>query len=336
MFNQGQIISCKLEQHIEDLLEALGLDLNSFMINDKEIRGTAPCHEGADNPTAFSYSYDHGCWQCFSNGCHKKLGADPLGLIRAVKKCHFEEAIKFAQEFLEGKPVSNEFQNRRIVKSIVAANPWQDHLNQETFNEQILHRLEPPMYYSQFRKLDYNLVRKLGGGIAKRGCLNGRFVLPVRNIRGQIVGFTARKLKDGVYGPKWLHWPDSFRKNLNLYNLDRAYRTINGNKSIILTEGPIDAIKLEMAGYKNVVALLGSNLSDEQITLLLKSNVVTVYLALDNDEPGRRATEMIVEKLEKNLFEQYIIDVPGEKKDWGECSLDEIRGSLSNFFSSNP
>ncbi len=330
MLEQRQIIQNKLEQCVEDLFAALGVDLDDYLLNEQQIRGMAPCHSGADNPTAFAYYYDSGRWQCFSNQCHHKYGSDLLGFIRAIKKCSFDECITWSENFLVDKKVTNEVPIKKVIKMIAPVDYWTEHLNQNTYNELILKRLEPPIAFALYRGLDYGLLRSLGSGVAKRGSLRGRFVLPVRNLERKIVGFTGRILQDNSDYPKWLHWPESFVKSINFYNLDRAYETINKTQSIIITEGPLDAIKIEMAGFQNVVALLGTSLGEGQITLLRKCNVVRVYLALDNDEPGRKATEYAARILEKNLFDLYTISVGGSRKDWCESSIDEIKEVIGN------
>lgn len=331
MFSPREIISHKLSQCIEEVFERIGLDLDDYGMSKVQIRGVSPCHEGADNPTSFAYYFDNGLWQCFSNNCHQQYGSDTLGLIMAVKKCSYQEAVNLAEKILSGKKVNSTIPTRRIVKAFIKNDNIDEHLRQHVYSNDTLQRLSNPFAYTKFRGLDYNVVRAMGGGIARQAS-NGwynRLVFPVKNVVGGIVGFTGRKTDD-CWGPKWIHGPkDRFRKDLNLFNIDRATSHIELASSVILVEGPIDVIKLEMAGYKNVVATLGTSISEDQIKLLTATYAVAVFLGYDNDEAGQTATMRVQRKLEAGLFDQYILQYRGTKKDWGECSIEEIESIMS-------
>ena len=99
-----------------------------------------------------------------------------------------------------------------------------------------------------------------------------------------------------------------FEKKSYLYNLDYAY------DYVILVEGQSDAWRVYQHGY-NVCALMGSDISSQQVDMLSKFK--RIYLALDNDEAGRRGTE-ICRHLLKNHAE--ILLIPYTTKDPGECT----------------
>lgn len=116
------------------------------------------------------------------------------------------------------------------------------------------------------------------------------------------------------YQKRWYH-PDravrnskGFNKKEYLYNLDYSY------PYVVLVEGQSDVWRLYQHGY-NACALMGSSLSDWQVSALSKFK--KVYLALDNDNVGRRCTEEAYFLL-KNYTE--ILLVPYETKDPGECT----------------
>ena len=331
MFDERDVIAHKLEEIPEKVFVAMGLDLNDFSLNGEQIRGIAPCHDDADNPTAFCYYHDSGRWFCFSNGCEKEYGSDLLGLIRAVKKCSYKEAITLAKSILEDKADNQEVPLGMIAKKMMIKNPFRMHVEQEVFSDDVLKRLSPAVVFAKQRGLDYGVISKMGAGLATKGAMNGRLVFPIRNLKSQIVGFTARKVNDEQLGPKWIHLPDTFRKNVNLFNISRAQKDIIKHRSVFLVEGPFDVVKLEMAGFYNVVALLGTTLSDEQIGLLAKLGVIEVYVGLDNDEPGKEASVRIAGKLEKNLYDQYIVQYQCQEKDWGEMSIEQIKQTLGMY-----
>ena len=99
-----------------------------------------------------------------------------------------------------------------------------------------------------------------------------------------------------------------FEKKSYLYNLDYS------SDYVILVEGQSDVWRVWQHGY-NVCALMGADMSDEQVRMLSKFK--TVYLALDNDEAGRRGTEIAY-----HLLKNYcaILLIPYETKDPGECT----------------
>lgn len=98
-----------------------------------------------------------------------------------------------------------------------------------------------------------------------------------------------------------------FNKKEYLYNLDTSY------SYVILVEGYSDVFRLYQHGY-NASALLGSTISKWQSEKLAEFD--RVYLALDNDEPGRRATEKCYEMLKNDTDVRL---VPYHTKDPGEC-----------------
>lgn len=331
MFNERDVISHKLEEIPEQAFAAMGLDLNDFCLNGDQVRGIAPCHDDADNPTAFCYYHSSGRWFCFSNSCEKQFGSDMIGLIRAVKKCSYKDAINIAKSILNDKVETTEIPLKMIAKKMIIKNPFRMHVEQEVFNDNVLKRLSSAVVFAKQRNLDYGILSSMGAGIATNGQMFGRLVFPIKNIKGQIVGFTARKIKEDQNGPKWIHLPNTFRKNVNLFNISRAHKDIAKYHSVFIVEGPFDVIKLEMAGFYNVVALLGTSLSEEQIGLFNKIGITNVFIGLDNDEPGKQAAQKIAIKLEKNLIDQYIIEYANDKNDWGEMGTEQIQSIISGY-----
>lgn len=102
-----------------------------------------------------------------------------------------------------------------------------------------------------------------------------------------------------------------FNRKGYLYNLDYSF------EYVILVEGQSDVWRLWQHGY-NACALMGSDMSDEQVKLLSKFK--TVYLALDNDAAGRRGTEIAYHLLKNQCS---ILLIPYDTKDPGECTSKE-------------
>ena len=103
-----------------------------------------------------------------------------------------------------------------------------------------------------------------------------------------------------------------FKKGETLYNYHHAREFTKTEKSVIVVEGFMDAIRLSIEGVKNVVALQGTALTKEQIGLLKKLHV-KVILCLDNDTAGETATLSNGEQLLKEGLEVYVIRLSGQK-----------------------
>lgn len=117
----------------------------------------------------------------------------------------------------------------------------------------------------------------------------GRIVFPIRNHLGKTVGFAGRKLTGD--GPKYLNSSESelFRKNKILYNFDLAKKQIRSTGEVILFEGYMDVISAYQAGIKNVVATMGTSLTDTQARLLNRYTD-TVIICYDGDDAGIEAS----------------------------------------------
>ena len=310
-------LALALEEHVEEIIEALDIPIEEFAVSSRDIRGCAPCHDG-DNPTGWIYYFDKGKWFCWTENCHKEYGSDILGLIRASLRCSFKEAIKWASEFMNGKkkPSDKELDDKRVARMMKNRDYWKDHQSQRTYHKSVLRRLDPCISYAKHRKLSSAILRRMGAGYARKGNLGGRVILPIRDVNGQIVGFTGRKIYDNMDGPKWKH---KVKTDINLFNIDRAVKAMDhmNTTTMFIVEGPWDMIKMEMAGFPNTVACLGIHISDGHIEILNKVGVTHVVLALDNDGPANKQLGRITNKLQKNLFEVSILKV-NEDYDLGD------------------
>lgn len=117
-----------------------------------------------------------------------------------------------------------------------------------------------------------------------------RLMIPIRDVQDRVVGFGARTLEqDGI--PKYLNSPQTalFNKSHLLYGLDRAKPFIREARHVVIVEGYMDVMQAWQAGYRNVVAQMGTSLTEEQLRLL-KRYAKRFILALDADAAGLQAT----------------------------------------------
>jgi len=117
-----------------------------------------------------------------------------------------------------------------------------------------------------------------------------RLIIPIRDGRGRTAGFGARALeKDAV--PKYLNSPQGplFDKGRLLYGLDVARRAIRETETAVIVEGYMDVLQAHQAGFSNVVAQMGTALTEDQLRQLNRY-ARRLILALDPDAAGINAT----------------------------------------------
>ncbi len=167
-------------------------------------------------------------------------------------------------------------------------------------------------------------------GLARRNDRGGaydyfrnRLMIPIRDERGRVIGFGARALAADD-NPKYLNSPQTplFDKSHVLFGLDRAKRAIRDGETAVIVEGYMDAIQAHQAGYLNVVAQMGTALTEPQLKALTPRYAQRIIMALDSDAAGQNATMRSLEVARQVLTADYagklavdlrILQVPGAK-----------------------
>jgi DNA primase len=126
-----------------------------------------------------------------------------------------------------------------------------------------------------------------GGGHFDR--FRNRLVFPIRDMKGRTIGFGARALSDQD-NPKYLNSPQTalFYKSTILYAIDMAKDAIRAQGAAVIVEGYVDALMAHQVGYKNVVASMGTALTETQLKTLQRLSKKFI-LALDADAAGLEA-----------------------------------------------
>lgn len=128
--------------------------------------------------------------------------------------------------------------------------------------------------------------RDKGGGLYDY--FRNRLIFPIRDARGQTIAFGGRELGGGH--PKYLNTPQTpvFDKSATLYGLDLAREGIRRAGQVVIVEGYMDALVTHQYGFRNVVACIGSAITDKHIKQI-KKLTRRVALALDPDAAGEAA-----------------------------------------------
>jgi DNA primase len=159
--------------------------------------------------------------------------------------------------------------------------------------------------YSQDDMLEVGLLSKNDKGrVYDR--FRHRLMIPIRDERGHVVGFGARALNPDD-NPKYLNSPQSllFDKSKLLFGLDMAKSAIRETGMAIIVEGYMDAIQAHQAGYPNVVAQMGTAMTETQLGLLVPRYTHKIILALDADVAGQSATRRSLEVARQTLQKDY-------------------------------
>lgn len=118
-----------------------------------------------------------------------------------------------------------------------------------------------------------------------------RIMFPLRNERGEVVGFSGRIIEKKEGAPKYLNSPETpiFKKNQLLYNLDRAKSPIRKANEVILFEGFMDTLAAEREGILEAVAVMGTALSEQHI-IQMRRLTNRLIICCDGDDAGWEAS----------------------------------------------
>ena len=192
-----------------------------------------------------------------------------------------------------------------------APDGWQNGLNALT-----------QLGYSEDDLVEVGLARRNEAGRVYDYFRN-RLMIPIRDERGRVIGYGARAL-DPADNPKYLNSPQTllFDKSRTLFGLDRAKRAIRESETAVIVEGYMDVIQAHQAGFLNVVAQMGTAMTEMQLKLLAPRLAKKIILALDADAAGQNATMRSLEVARAALRADYtgklavdlrVLHIPGAK-----------------------
>ena len=121
-----------------------------------------------------------------------------------------------------------------------------------------------------------------------------RIMFPIRNPKGQVIGFGGRILDQGE--PKYLNSPETplFSKGNTLYGLFEARQAILAQEYVLVCEGYMDVVALAQLGFPNAVATLGTACTANHVRMLLRQTDRVVF-SFDGDSAGQRAAQRALE-----------------------------------------
>lgn len=274
--------------------------------------GCCPFHN--EKTPSFSVNEDKGFFHCFGCGKHGDIFSfvmetDHIDFVAAMQELANMAGIKLPEK--NPRPADVVSREKSLFQICdAAANAYHEKL----FTEEGAHALE----YVRGRGFSDDMIKKyrigyapkknfiankfvnekqenlIATGLCRRGdyglydFFRDKLMFPIFNPRGQIVAFSGRSL-DGSE-PKYINTSDTeiFHKRKTVFGFNFARDAIYRNNRSIVVEGQIDAIKMQVNGFGETVAPLGTALTEDHIALLCKSNR-NITFCFDGDNAGQKA-----------------------------------------------
>ncbi|MBE6980616.1 MAG: DNA primase [Ruminococcaceae bacterium] len=302
--------------------------------------GLCPFH--GEKTASFSVAPDKGIYYCF--GCHK--GGGVINFMMELEGLSYPDAVRnLAARVGMEVPEDEQYQSRYRQQERL----WALHKEAARFfHSQLYAPLgKKALEYAFGRGMSKSILTTFGVGYApdswdslvramrakgytdqelkdsglvtvsqKNGNLFDRFrdrlMFPIIDVRGNVIGFGGRIIKNDPNAAKYLNSPETmiFNKRKNLFGLNLAKKS--KENSLILVEGNIDVVALHQYGFDNAVASLGTSLTDEQAALMTRyaEQVILIY---DGDKAGQNATQRAIPILEKAGLQVKVLQLKDAK-----------------------
>ncbi len=303
----------------------------------RNFKANCPFHN--EKSASFMVSPERQIWHCF--GCQK--GGDAFTFLMDYENMEFPEALRFLAKKADVQLKSFSFDNQLLSEKekIYTLNRhalkfYQYILLKHTLGKKAL------VYLKEKRNLSDKLIETFSLGVSpnsgsalsnylidKKGYkkqdlylaglafenngrtvdfFRGRLMFPLSDHRGNIVGFSARILDESSDSPKYINTKETsvYHKGSLFFGLDNAKDEIKIKQQAILVEGEFDVITCFKEGIKNVVAIKGTALTENQVTLLSRFTP-KITLCLDMDEAGFEATKRSLPIIEKKSLTTTIV-----------------------------
>lgn len=291
----------------------------------RNFKALCPFH--SERAPSFFVSPERQSWHCFG-ACG--TGGDIFSFVMKKENLEFGEALRLLAEragvtlaerrpeeeaerdrLREANEAAAQFYHRALVSAAAGqeARRYLEERGQDLKTMQDFQLGYSPSGWDSLchhlRERGYGDEELVAAGLAVEGerglrdLFHQRIMFPITDMRGRVVGFGGRSLP--IEGqeeaqPKYLNTPQTaiFDKGSLLYALDKAREHIRRQGLAVIVEGYMDAIAAHQHGFPNVVASMGTALSERQVRLLKRFSR-DVVLALDADTAGQEATLRAVE-----------------------------------------
>jgi DNA primase len=359
------------ENKIEEIRSASNIvDIISEFISlrkrGKNYIGLCPFHN--EKTPSFTVSEEKQIFNCF--GCHS--GGNVFKFLMEYEKISFIESVKSIADRLgiqieyEDQQNSEKQSELEILYDVndfaakyfsnILLNEPEGEIGRKYFHQRKIKTQTMRAFglgyspskrdaFLEYAKNHIDLDRALQLGLVGKGNegylfdkFSGRIIFPIDSPNGRVVGFGGRILEKNEYAAKYLNSPESiiYTKGKILYGLSYAKDEIRRLNKVIMVEGYMDLVSLFQNGIKNVIAVSGTALTDDQV-LLLSRYTKNIVLLFDADIAGIKASMRSIEILLRKDFEIKIASLPkGEDPDsyvnqFGKEKFDDLIKQAVSF-----
>ncbi len=303
--------------------------------------GKCPFHH--EKTASFCVNSQEQFFYCF--GCHES--GDVISFIMHIESLDFNDAVKFLADRVKMKLPDVRYDDDKIkeqkafkqrlldllkdtayfyVKNLKTtyADKHVEYILKRKFNSETVARfglgasLDFNGLPNHLKQKGYTYQEMVASGAVgeKNGryydFLGGRLIIPVIDQFGNVVAFDGRRI-DGVKEQKYINTKETqvFIKGKTLFNLNNLKKVKNeeGIDNVIIVEGHLDVVTLSQAGFKNVVASMGTALTKDQARIL-KRYSDKIIISYDGDFAGQKAAVKGLEVLSEEGLEVKVICMP--------------------------
>jgi DNA primase len=318
------------------VLEHYGVVVNAKNQVQHHSKCPLPNHEGTQRTPSFSANLDKKIWRCFRCGAQGNI-LDFACLMERLNPERSDDlrqvALQLGHRFgiISEKPKPT---GEPIKKPIQAKGSGPTLTNAPLDFE--LKGLDPEHPYLAKRGLTPETVAHFGLGYCARGLMQGRIAIPLRNPKGQLIGYAGRVIDDTSItdeNPKY-RFPAPREHEGKRFEFSKALFLYNGHavaapvEDLLVVEGFSSTWWLHQNGHRNVVGLMGANASPEQATLIvgMVPRRGRIWIFSDGNQSGRYCAEGLFRLVAPYRFVRWIELQDGRKPT--SCTPDELRTLL--------
>ncbi len=313
-----------LADEIVDIVQPF---LQNVAVSSKEVSAYCPFHVAKHlSGRSFGISRETGLWNCFA--CHET--GNLRTFLQAIGASHQQMDTQY-KHLLEEAARAAPKRLDPLRPNILSRDPLPESLLG------IFHAIPLALEREGFTE---RTLAKFDVGFDTH---HMRITYPLRDMMGRLVGISGRAvnydhntLRYKLYDREYVVWglPERLgaaaERKAVLWNADRLFPSLRDvlYPPVVVVEGFKACMWLDQAGVKNVVALLGSYMSEEQ-QWILEVMGAQVYLMLDNNEAGQKGTEHIGKRLAKGLDVRVVEYRPGIlEAQPSDLTVDEINDAV--------